>query len=252
MNGDGNLTWKEAIIRVLREASKPLGYNEIAERILQQELRNTTGRTPANTVHRNLSEMIRDRVRVNGEIIHKTPHGYARSSVAENYTVEAQNEAGDPLRITFVNAYGLHWDRGSVRWQPVRGNLWGYQTEAADHVDFAGQHGIYLLHHGNEIVYAGQTQAPRGDAGLYARLRSHNDDVRKLGRWNTFSWFGFKPVNEDTGQLEEPPESFPTGDVITLIETVLIESLLPRLNMRSGDYITRARESRLFFQCPPV
>ena len=175
MNGDRNLTWKEAIIRVLREAAEPLGYREIAERILQQGLRNTIGRTPHNTVHRELSEMIRDRIRVDEEIIHKTPHGYARTSVAENYTVESENEAGDPSRITFVNAYGLHWERGSVRWQLARGNLWGYQTDAADCVDFAGQHGIYLLHHGNEIVYAGQTQAARGGAGLYARLRSHND-----------------------------------------------------------------------------
>lgn len=251
MNGNANLSWREAIIQVLKEAAEPLDYHQIAERILEGGLRRTTGRTPANTVHRNLSEMIRDRIRVDGETIHKTPHGYARTSVAESYTVDAENEAGDPRRITFVNAYGLHWERGSVCWQPVRGNLWGYQTNPADRVDFAGQHGIYLLHHGNEIVYAGQTQAARGDTGLYGRLKSHNDDIRKIGRWNTFSWFGFKPIDGRTGMLNDAPKTFRTGDVITLVETILIESLLPRLNMRSGDHIRQARDSRLYFQWQP-
>ena len=115
-------------------------------------------------------------------------------------------------------------------------------------MNFAHQSGIYLLHHGSEIVYAGQTQALRGDAGLYSRLRSHNRDIRKRGRWDTFSWFGFRPIDERTGRLRNAPRTFRTGDVITLVETILIESLLPRLNMRSGDHIRQARDSRLYFQ----
>ena len=83
---------------------------------------------------------------------------------------------------------------------------------------------------------------------MYGRLRSHNEDIRKTGRWDAFSWFGFKPVDPKSGKLKESPSQIPIRDVITLIETILIESLLPRLNMRSGNYIKMARESRLFFQ----
>ena len=243
------MTWREAIEQVLRDAAKPLGHHDIAERILEKNLRTTTGRTPANTVHRELGKMIREKHTVDGEVILKTPNGYARTSVARAFTEEEEEE--DPNKPTFINAYGLNWERGSVSWRQALGNLLGYQgrnrPQHADCVDFAGQDGIYLLHHGSEIVYAGQTQAT-DNTGLYRRLRHHNEDPRKRGRWNTFSWFGCRPVNEDTGRLEEAPESFPTGDVITLIETILIESLLPRLNMRSGDLIKQARESRLYFQ----
>ena len=240
------MTWREAIEKVLRDANGPLDYHEIAERILDKGLKSTTGRTPANTVHRELSNIIREQGTVDGEVILKTPKGYARASVARAVTIE-EEEADTP---TFIDAYGLNWERHSVDWGPATGHLWGYQGKrpqrADDCVDFAGQDAVYLLHHGSEIVYAGQTQG--GNASLYNRLRHHNDDPRKRGRWNTFSWFGCRPVNECTGQLESAPKSFAKEEVVTVIETVLIESLLPRLNMRSGDHIKQARESRLYFQ----
>ena len=104
-------------------------------------------------------------------------------------------------------------------------------------MDFADQDGIYLLHHASEIVYVGKTHTTKSDRGLYGRLRVHNKDARKSGRWDAFSWFGFRAVNHETGDLEEPPESVPAKDAITLTETILIECLMPRLNVRSGEHI---------------
>jgi predicted Zn-ribbon and HTH transcriptional regulator len=42
-------TWRDAIIRVLREAQKPLEYAEIAERILTENYYSTDGATPRAT-----------------------------------------------------------------------------------------------------------------------------------------------------------------------------------------------------------
>ena len=248
MSSSPGLSWQQAIIRILGEAEAPLDHHEIAERILEKQLRTTTGRTPAATVSSELGKMIRARARVGREVIQRTPSGYARTLIAEAAAVEDEEELGDSDKTAFINAYGLNWGRSLVNWQTRRGSLWGYQTNPDDRVDFADQDGIYLLHHGNEIVYVGQTRTTRSDVGLYGRMRSHNADIRKTGRWDAFSWFGFKPVNQETGLLEDAAEYIPIRDVITLIETILTESLLPRLNMRSGDYIRLARESRLYFQ----
>ena len=247
MSSNTNMSWRAAIAQVLEHAEKPLDHHEIAKRILRQELRTTLGRTPAATVSSELGRMIKSGERIGREIIRRTESGFARTSVANSFVPDDQ-VADDPDKITCINAYGLNWERNLVNWQPSRGNLWGYQPLSSNPVDFADQDGIYLLHHGSEIVYAGRTRTARSEAGLYGRLRYHNEDVRKTGRWDAFSWFGFKPVDNDTGQLQDSPEFFPVEAVITLVETILIEGLMPRLNMRSGDDIRSARETSLFFQ----
>ena len=118
-------------------------------------------------------------------------------------------------------------------WEPTKGRLLG--NAGAGDVNFADQDGIYILHNGNEVAYVGQSYTPTTEtAGLYSRLRNHHNDKRKSDRWESFSWFGFRPVNED-GQLLPAEGSATTKEVINLIEGILIEGLMPRLNMRRGE-----------------
>lgn len=46
---DGNLSWKDAAIQVLKAAGEPLHYVEIAKQILDGGLKATTGATPADS-----------------------------------------------------------------------------------------------------------------------------------------------------------------------------------------------------------
>ena len=186
MNSEANLSWQDAIIEVLREADTPLDHHAIASRILSKRLRTTNGMTPAATVSSELGRMIRSRVRVGREVIQRTSSGFARTSVAEAAALAEEEELEESNKITFINAYGLNWQRNTVDWGPTIGNLRGYQADKAASVDFADQDGIYLLHHGSEIVYAGQTRTRRSQAGLYSRLKIHNEDIRKNGRWDAF------------------------------------------------------------------
>ena len=107
---------------------------------------------------------------------------------------EAEAAVADDTRLT-VKAYGLYWGRNLVDWSPTpaskQAQLLG--NAGSGNVNFADQDGIYLLHSGNETVYAGQSYTPNTEvAGLYSRLRSHQSSSRKTDRWDTFSWFGFR------------------------------------------------------------
>lgn len=53
------LTWREAIDKVLGAATNPLHYKEIAERIIAHGLRTNLGATPAATVNAQISSSIK-------------------------------------------------------------------------------------------------------------------------------------------------------------------------------------------------
>ena len=55
------MTWQEAIIKVLEDAEEPLDYNKITRLIGEQGLRSLSGATPASTVSSNLSSLASER-----------------------------------------------------------------------------------------------------------------------------------------------------------------------------------------------
>ena len=245
-----NVTWPEAVMQVLDVAEEPLDCNEITRRIGERGIRELTGATPVNTVNRALGELIAEQ-----RAVRTGPGLYAVQRVAERYSaieaaveVAAEEAAANPETLT-VKAYGLYWDRTLVDWNPARGQLWGQQDENATPVNFADQAGIYLLHSWNEIVYVGQTFRGEDEAGMYARIKQHHSDrdKRKSDRWDTFSWFGFKPVGEN-GDLQPYPENGTLSAVIDVLEAVFIEALMPRLNMQTGRGSRQLRETGLYFQ----
>ena len=245
-----DLSWQEAIRTVLSQAASELHYSEISSEIAEQGLRATLGATPDKTVAATLSIM-----RKAGEQIEVPRRGYyVLPDVAQRLALvadeqESEAEVEGEGRLT-VGAYGLYWGRALVDWNPARGqsqSLWGRQNERSMPVNFADQDGIYMLHNGNEVAYVGQSYTPNTDqAGLYGRLKSHHDSSRKADRWETFSWFGFRSV-DDSGNLAATPGSATTKEIIDLIEGIFIEGMMPRLNMRRGEG-TKAWEANLYNQ----
>lgn len=247
---DREMNWQDAILAVLNEADEPLDYNEITRQISERGLRTLTGATPASTVNRALgASVVEQKVVRTGRGLYALRETAKRSEEEEAAEEKAAVEAAaDPQRLT-VKAYGLHWDRTLVDWNPAKGLLWGQQDEQAKLVNFADQDGVYLLNSWNEIVYVGQTFTRKGEAGLYGRLKDHHmgRDKRKSDRWDTFSWFGFRPVDEN-GNLLAAPTSGDLAGMIDVVEAMFIEALMPRLNMQTGRGSKLLRETGLYFQ----
>ena len=250
MEAESQIGWREAIMDVLNISEEPLDYKDITAMIGERGLKELTGATPARTVNRELGTLVND-----GHAVRTGPGIYALPNTAKRFEEQeaaeetvAEELAASPEHLT-VKAYGLYWDRNIVDWNPVRGKLWGQQDENASPVNFADQHGVYLLHSWNEIVYVGQTFTDKGEAGLYGRLRYHHTDrdKRKSDRWDSFSWFGFRSVDED-GKLLDAPQNGTLASVIDVVEAVFIEALMPRLNMQTGRGSKQLRETGLYFQ----
>jgi len=125
----------------------------------------------------------------------------------------------------------MFWERSKVNWSPSKPRLLGYRPKATIATDFYAQHGIYLLHDNQGVVYVGRAT----DRGLGLRLKEHTTD-RLNGRWDRFSWFGVLPVTE-AGTLNTGADfSGISVDTVTVtMEAVLIEALEPRQNRKRGD-----------------
>ena len=237
-------TWREAIIRVLREARKPLDYSEISERILTQGYYRTDGATPHNTVNAQITASIkrdgdsspfikisRGVFGLNEDITEQLPINLAEptatiSSIATEVT-EAEVESSDSI----IRAFGMYWQRDLVVW---RGDpkMFGKQQALTKSVDFGKQKGIYVLYDHHTVVYVGRSV----DRPVGKRLYEHTID--RLGsRWNRFSLFGLLDVNDD-GQLLEIPLQPSLASMIGTLEALLIEALEPPQNRKRGDDVS--------------
>jgi hypothetical protein len=219
------ITWEEAIQTVLRSAESGMHYAEIAEKIAVDRLREV-GATPANTVAATLSQSLRD---PNSPFQRVSSGIYAlKETLRRNEAMpQTQTTAIEESETGALRAFGMFWQRDFVYWVPTVPKLLGRQVGASE-VDFAEQIGVYLLHDRERVIYVG-----RAADALVGRFRAHTTD-RLGGRWDRFSWFGLRGVNE-SGHLI--PESVPWTQevVIETLEALLIESLEPPLNRRRGD-----------------
>ena len=137
---------------------------------------------------------------------------------------------------------GLFWNRKLVRW---RGNrrvgqrcLLGLRKGAkrSGKVDFWQQAGIYALYTADyKLVYVGQ--AGLGDASCIGdRLHSHTrDDL--AGRWDIFSWFGLRKVNQNNELGAKFQLAHSTQRMLAnVLEGVLIEVAEPPMNSQKGRF----------------
>ena len=229
------LTWRQAIAKVLGESTTPLHYNEITERIIRDGLRKSLGATPSATVNAHIAASIkRDgvlspylRVTKGTYILAKpttsippTPSSKLTPTIPESEEFEEQYE--------IITSFGMFWRRNAIEWTGTPKVL-GMQQIGATPVDFNKQLGIYLLYDGREVIYIGRST----DRPLGRRLFEHTCD-RMAARWDRFSWFGLLPVSE-TGTLGNLPLTYDAAKMIPALEAILIEALEPRQNRKRGD-----------------
>ncbi len=229
------LTWRQAIEKVLGASATPLHYKEITERIIADGLRKSLGATPSATVNAHIAASIKHDgaqspyVRVAKGIITLAKSATAQTITATGQltpTVPESEESEEQYEI--VTSFGMFWRRNAVEWSATP-KLFGMQQIGATPVDFNKQLGIYLLYDGREVIYIGRTT----DRPLGRRLYEHTSD-RMAARWDRFSWFGLLPVS-DKGALGSLPVSFDAAKLIPALEAILIEALEPRQNRKRGD-----------------
>jgi hypothetical protein len=136
-------------------------------------------------------------------------------------------------RRGFIRCYGLFWSAQEVNWFPRRDGgtfrLLGRRGKKQPKVcDFRRQTGIYVLYDEYGPYYVGLTR----DQPIGNRLRQHRLD-RHEGKWDRFSWFGFRPVlragrfSDGTLGLGEVPQRLSVDSRSTIgdVEALLIQSL---------------------------
>lgn len=224
------LSWFDAIHRVLEEADSPMSRTDIAETIVAKGLREEVGKTPANTVVSIISTSMKGAdspfVRVGrGEYwLKKSVQDSVGSESAEPAGLSLDNEAG------VVKAFGMFWERSKVNWSKATPALFGIEQTGATAIDFSTQVGVYILYDGHRPIYVGRSTSER----IGKRLKEHHSISRFKGRWDRFSWFGLCGVSED-GQIILSDNINDNAQLVAALEGVLIEALEPVQNRRRGD-----------------
>ena len=228
--------WQEAIMAVLQDADGPLKYDAITRIVGARGLRTLTGANPAGTVRGNLSHMTNPSHRSYDSRIQRVSEGVFQLTALDDLEPEQDEDdidGGEPGEsqnwIVGVPAFGLYWEKGKVGWNSNQ--ILGRQGLGADPVNFADQQGVYLLHKDRSIAYVGRTTD-----GLYARLSRHAKNHKSV-RWDRFSWFGFRDVDDETGKLLPMPGEATSAHLINILEAVLIEALEPPVNGRRGEHL---------------
>lgn len=138
-----------------------------------------------------------------------------------------------------ITSYGLFWREDEIDWSPGQGNknsfrLLGRVGANRGKIkvsDFRYQQGIYILYDQYGPSYVGLTR----EQGLGKRLKDHLADHLE-GKWDRFSWFGFKPLGEamDDGVLRlsdlNDDISENTHTTIGDLEALLIRAIGPKRN----------------------
>ena len=169
------LTWRQAIEKILSESATPLHYNEITERIIADGLRKSLGATPSATVNAHISASIKKdgalspyvRVAKGTFALTKSELTHLISATPKlTPTVSESEESEEQYEI--VTSFGMYWRRNAIEWN-ASPKLLGMQQIGATPVDFNKQLGIYLLYDGREVIYIGRTT----DRPLGRRLFEH-------------------------------------------------------------------------------
>ena len=235
------LSWKDAIIRVLRESDTPLHYREITEKIISQGYYASDGATPAATVSALISTSInndgdaspfikvgRGIFALKQKIQDDVNEEQNAAPEMENVSIGELKEANVEASVSIIQSFGMYWKRDWVDWRKTP-KIYGKQLADSKAVDFGKQKGIYILYDHHAVVYVGRSI----DRPLGVRLNEHTSD-RLSGRWNQFSWFGLLGV-EDDGSLRDAPLNSNLAALVATLEALLIEALEPPQNRRRGD-----------------
>ncbi len=127
------LSWEEAIQRVLADADGALHYADIAERIATTGLRHSVGATPAQTVANYLSTSLHNK---NSPYLRIGRGEYTLRAAADQKTkVETKkvNNADQVAETGALRAFGMFWRRELIIWTETP-RLLGKQGTGATNV----------------------------------------------------------------------------------------------------------------------
>lgn len=227
-----NYSWREAVVQVLQRSDEAMHYADIAESIVESELRLDVGATPARTVASVISTSLHSEDEASPFV--RVDRGrYWLREFSENRKKEVFDEPShlkdEADEVGLINALGMYWARESVYWT-ANPKILGRQQVGSSAVDFSKQRGVYLLHDGRSVIYVGRAV----DNSLGNRLRHHTID-RLTGRWDRFSWFGVDRIDEEGNLVNEGQIQYSTEILIVTMEALLIEGLEPPQNRKRGD-----------------
>ncbi len=158
-----NMPWRDAIIKILKESNDAMHYSDIAEKVVEENLRTSVGATPAATVNANISTSIKEAGTESPFIRVGAGEYFLRSKSLETpppstieETIEISTTDTIPEKTSIIQAFGMFWQRDLVLWSNSP-SLLGRQQIGADAVNFNSQIGVYLLHDGREVVYVGRS-----------------------------------------------------------------------------------------------
>lgn len=228
-------SWREAIIRVLKESDGALHYTDITEQILSRGYYQTDGATPASTVNAHVAASIKhDGEKSPFVRVSKGTFGLSQKWLSNKAEVSTKEPTILPQAFfedapdSVIRCFGMYWQRDLVVWRSDP-KLFGKQQLLAKAVDFGRQKGIYILYDQHTVTYVGRVT----DRALGKRLYDHTLD-RLSGRWNRFSWFGLLDVTPE-GNLRELAFSATLTSMVATLEALLIEALEPPQNRKRGD-----------------
>ncbi|MFN3674504.1 MAG: GIY-YIG nuclease family protein [Sphingomonas pseudosanguinis] len=156
-----------------------------------------------------------------------------------------------------VTSYGLFWREDEIDWHPGNGvrdsfrllGRIGSNRGSLRVVDFRHQQGIYVLYDDYGPSYVGLTR----NQGLGKRLKDHKTDHLK-GRWDRFSWFGFRPplprearcgvlaLGETQTDISED-----TSTTIGDLEALLIRVIDPKRNRQHMQFDCAERWTQIAY-----
>lgn len=214
--------WRDATLKALKEMGEgPFHIIDIRDYILENNILGDKkiGKNPYMNVASALATLAAEE-----ENINRVGRGLYNITLKEKKSIEKIQKEDAEESVIGVGSFGMYWERNKVNWYKSKPNLCGAQPKA-ESVNFYDQTGVYILYMDYKVVYVGKATV-MGD-----RLKTHTTD-RLSGRWNRFSWFGLKYV-DDNGKLIDV--DIKNIDLYSMIEAILIECMEPPLNRRRGD-----------------
>ncbi|MGP8224571.1 MAG: hypothetical protein ACLQGT_00295 [Terracidiphilus sp.] len=143
---------------------------------------------------------------------------------------DAETLPAETQHSCLVKACGEFWNPEYVKWESPYELLGKREPNGADvkDVNMWGERGVYILYQDRVPVYVGKADK----TCLGDRLAEHWRDWRKMGRWNSFSWFGvFGLLKYNPLPLPEEIKLSPS-ELIAGLEALLIAVIDPGLNSK--------------------
>lgn len=217
------MTWLDAILKVLESSKSPMHYTKIWDNIRDKHyIKCENNCNPEITVN--------NYIQANKELI--VQFGDRGCYILKKHldaSIKKYLELTIPPQQSVIRAFGTMWSRKKF----VQNNysLLGKLAtcKKSPQIDLSKERGIYVLYDGYNIVYVGQTANP-----IVGRLKAHIKDAKQ---WDTFSWYGIDEILENGQISQEKILCMTTKTLIEAFEAAMILATNPRHNKTRGNHV---------------